>query len=277
MTEARMMAGAQDLVARPAVRHIELADVRDALGEGIEDFRESPTHLVFVGLIYPVIGLVLARIVVGYDALQMIYPLVAGFALLGPLAAIGVYELSRRREQGPEVFWWNAFSVLRSPRIGAILLAGALLVAIFLLWLGAAQAVYDLTLRHPEAPWMAPEPISFTELLTDVFTTAAGWVLIIVGTGIGFVFALVSLAVGVVSFPLLVDRELGGTTGEQAAMAVQTSVRAVIANPLPMAAWGLIVAAGLLIGAVTALVGLAVVVPVLGHATWHLYRKVVAG
>jgi uncharacterized membrane protein len=134
-----------------------------------------------------------------------------------------------------------------------------LLVAIFLTWLVAAETIYEMTLG-PEPP------TSITAFIRDVFTTGSGWALIVVGVGLGFFFALLVLAISVVSFPLLLDRDVGLDT------AVWTSVRAVMANPGPMAIWGLIVAAGLAIASIPLFLGLIVV---LGHATWHLYRKVV--
>jgi uncharacterized membrane protein len=170
--------------------------------------------------------------------------------------------MSRRREQGLDISWVDAFGVVRSPAFGAILALGVLLLVIFLLWLAAAYVIYHVTLG-PEPP------ASIGAFISDVFTTSAGWAMIVVGVGIGFLFALLVLTISVVSFPLLLDRDVGLWT------AVATSVRAVRANPRPMALWGLIVACGLVLGAIPALLGLAVVIPVLGHATWHLYRKVV--
>ena len=242
--------------------------MRDALSRGIEDFRANPTHLVVLCLIYPIAGLLLGRAASGYDALPLIYPLVAGFALFGPVAAVGLYELSRQRERGIPVTWRNAFDVFHSPQIGAIALLGAMLTAIFVIWLMAAQAIYELVMP-------ASQDGSVQQFVNAVLTTPEGWTLIVVGTAVGFVFAVVVLLLGSFSFPMLVDTSLGETTGEQASVAVHTSVRAVLANIVPMAVWGLIVAIGMAIGAVTLLVGFAVVMPVLGHATWHLYRKVI--
>ena len=246
----------------PAIRRIGAADVGDALARGVADFAAYRTDVIFLCVIYPVIGLVLARFASGYGLLPMLFPLASGFALVGPFAAVGLYEMSRRREQGVEVAWKDAFGVARSHSFGAILALGLLLVAIFLIWLAFAWAIYALTLG-PEPP------ASITSFLHDVLMTGAGWVLIVVGVGVGFLFALLVLAIGTVSFPLLLDRDVAPGT------AVRTSVRAMITNPGPMAAWGLIVAGGLVIGSIPLLLGLVIVLPVLGHATWHLYRKLV--
>ena len=156
----------------------------------------------------------------------------------------------------------DAFGVIRSPGFGAILVLGLVLLAIFLLWLLTANLIYQLTLG-PEPP------VSLAAFVRDVFTTRTGLEMIVAGVSVGFLFAALVLAISVVSFPLLLDRDVGLST------AVWTSIRAVAANPRPMAVWGLIVAGSLVIGSIPAFLGLIVVMPVLGHATWHLYRKVV--
>lgn len=248
--------------AHPKIRTIALADLRGILARGLDDFAARPTHIVFLGLIYPILGFILARMTFGYDVLPLLFPLVSGFALVGPMAAVGLYELSRRRELGFDFGWTHAFDVFRSPSIGSIAALGAFLLAIFVAWMFAAQGIYRLTFGDAV-------PASLASFAMDVVTTRAGWTLIVVGIGVGFLFAVLVLTISVVSFPLLLDRNVGPT------MAAVTSVRAVVANPGPMTVWGLIVAAGLFVGTLPLFVGLAVVVPVLGHATWHLYRKVV--
>jgi uncharacterized membrane protein len=245
----------------PAIRRISAADLGDVLSKGLDDFGAYRTDVIFLCVIYPLVGLVLARLAFGYEMLPLVFPLASGFALVGPLAAVGLYEMSRRRELGMEVSWADAFAVIRSPSFGAIVLLGLLLVGIFLLWLVTAEAIYQITLGP------AP-PASFAAFVLDVFTTDAGWMMIGIGVGVGFLFALLVLASSVVSFPLLLDREVGVDT------AVLASLRAVSANPGPMAIWGLVVAGGLVVGSIPFFLGLIVVMPLLGHATWHLYRKV---
>lgn len=246
----------------PVVRKITAADLADALRKGVADLGAVRDDVLFLALIYPVAGLVLARLLFSYDLLPMIFPLASGFALLGPLAAIGLYEISRRREAGEEVGWGAALKVARSPAIGPILGVGSLLLLMFLLWLAAAYGIYAATLG-PEPP------ASIGAFLRAVFETPQGWAMIVVGTAVGFLFAVAALAISVVSFPLMLDRDVDMGT------AIATSLKAVRENPRTMALWGLIVAGSLFVGSLPALVGLIFVMPVLGHATWHLYRKVI--
>lgn len=263
MAEVDVLAAPGETLAQPAVRRIGPADLRAALAKGVDDFRAMPSHLVFVGLIYPIVGILLAALTFGYDLLPVLFPLVSGFALVGPVAAIGLYELSRRRERGEDTSWRHAFEVLRSPAIGSIAVLGVVLLVIFVAWLFAAQALYH-------GLFGANMPTSISGFLGDVFGTSRGWTLIIAGHALGFLFAAAAFAIGVVSFPLLVDRDVGPLA------ALTTSVRAVLANPATMAIWGLIVAVALMIGSAPLFIGLAVIMPVLGHASWHLYRRVVA-
>jgi uncharacterized membrane protein len=262
MTHLHVIAGSQTSPALPVVRKIAMSDLKDALAKGIDDFRAFPTHVIFLSVIYPVVGLVLAGLTLSYDLLPLLFPLAAGFALVGPFAAIGLYELSRRRELGLEVSWRDAFAARRSRSTDGIIALGLLLLVIFVMWVAVAQAIYIANFGYTPAGLIP-------DFLNRVLTTPAGWMLIIVGNGVGFLFAAAVLTISVVSFPLLLDRDVG------AVVAVLTSVRATLKNPVIIAAWGLIVAALLLIGSLPLFVGLAVVMPVLGHSTWHLYRKLV--
>ncbi|MGZ8386995.1 MAG: DUF2189 domain-containing protein [Rhodoplanes sp.] len=262
MPNLHVMTGASEIPVVPVVRKINFADMKDALAKGIDDFLAAPTQLIFLAIIYPIVGLFLARLTFGYQVLPLLFPLAAGYALIGPFAAIGLYEMSRQRELGREVSWTDAFGVLRCPSLDAIAAVGFVLMVVFVIWLATALWLYD-------ALFGSAPPDSIGQFLSEVLTTTRGWVLIIAGHALGFLFAVVALTVGVVSFPLLVDRDIG------AVVALQTSVRAVLANPLVMAVWGLIVGVSLAIGSLPFFIGLAVVMPVLAHATWHLYRKLV--
>lgn len=256
-------AGAGDDAQHPTVRRIAVSDVFDALRLGVQDFWEKPSHYVFLGLIYPIVGVFLITWTSGGNALQLIYPLLTGFALLGPFAALGLYEISRRQEQQLDTSWRHAFEIRHSPAMPAIAVLGIMLMALFVAWLLTAHALYA---------WLYGDtvPASIGSFVSEVLTTQRGWTLIVLGNLIGLAFALVALSTTVIAFPLLLDRDVG------AYAAVATSARAILANPVPMLLWGMIVAAALLVGSLPLLVGLAVVLPVLGHSTWHLYRKVVA-
>ncbi|MBZ9658662.1 DUF2189 domain-containing protein [Mesorhizobium sp. ESP-6-4] len=262
MAGFHVMADARGMHVQPTVRHITTSDLWDALRLGAEDFWAKPSHYVFLCLIYPIVGLILTRWSSGSNAIQLVYPLMSGFALIGPFAAIGLYEISRRRELGMSSRWHHALDVRHSPALPSIAVIGVLLFALFLLWLFAAQSLYT-------SLFGAEPPASVGAFLRDVLTTGRGWTLILVGNAVGFVFAAVVLATTVIAFPLLLDRDVGAVS------AIETSARAVMANPLTMALWGLTVAVLLVIGSIPLFAGLAVVMPILGHATWHLYRKVV--
>jgi len=262
MAHSHVLLGTQTNPTALTIRRIDFADLKEALRKGADDFIAMPTHAMFLCLIYPIVGLLLARLAFGYSVLPLLYPLATGFALIGPLAALGLYELSRRREAGMPVSVVHAFDVVQSSSIGAIVALGLLLLAIFLLWMAAANAIYIADFGY------AP-PQSIHAFARDVLTTPAGWNLIVVGNAVGFVFAVVALTVSAISFPLLLDRDVG------VAVALVTSIRAVAANPVTMGLWGLIVAVLLFLGSLPVFLGLTVVMPILGHATWHLYRKLV--
>ncbi len=260
MAETMIHAGAE-AGTEAQVRRIGLGDLGVALRRGWEDFLAAPTQLAFLGILYPVVGLLAATLSSGGEVIHLLYPMAAGFALVGPIAALGLYEISRRRERGEPARWKDAFRVFGSPAIGPILLLGLGLLAVFVAWLWAAHAIFAGTIGR------LPSGIPLGEAL---FGTAEGWRLVWLGNLVGFAFAAFVLVTTAISFPMLLDRD--GGVGP----AVATSVRAFVRNPVPMAAWGLVVAALVVLGSIPLLIGLAVVVPVLGHATWHLYRLVVS-
>jgi uncharacterized membrane protein len=238
-----------------------MADLRDALSKGFDDFQAMPTHVIFLSLIYPVIGLALWRAVFGYDLIPLLYPLAAGFPLVGPFAAIGLYELSRRRELGLDTSWKHAFDIVHSPSLWPILALGLVLVVVFGVWVAVAEAIYE---AH-----FGPDQPGTLSAFVEMLGTSEGQRMIVLGNAIGFLFAALAFVLSVVSFPLLLDRHIG------LGAAITTSIAAIVRNPVTMIMWGVLVAGLLAIGSLPFFLGLAVVVPVLGHSTWHLYRRVV--
>lgn len=246
----------------PVVRSIGLRDLGHALSKGWDDFRAMPTHVIFLSLIYPIAGIALWRATFGYDVVPLLYPLAAGFALIGPFAAIGLYELSRRRELGLDTSWKHAFDIVHSPSIWSIAALGLFLLALFGVWLAVANGIYVANFGYRQ-------PTSLQEFADMVLRTPQGHNMIVVGNAVGFLFALAAFALSAVSFPLLLDRNVG------VHVAIATSVAAILKNPVIMAIWGVIIAVALFLGSLPLFFGLAIVMPVLGHATWHLYRRVV--
>jgi len=248
--------------APAVIRKVGVSDAFLALTEGFDDFQAMPTHLIFLAIFYVAAGIALTALSSFGGALQLVFPLAAGFALVGPFMAIGLYELSRRRELGQSVSLSDAFVVANSPALPSLACLGLALVAIFAAWIATAQGLYGW-LYGPNAPtsWLA--------FLDDVLSTERGWLLIGLGGGIGFLFAVFVLCISVVSFPLMLDRDVGLVP------AVAASLRLSWTNPLAVATWGAIVAGLLILGALPLFMGLAVVMPVLGHATWRFYRRAV--
>ena len=189
--------------APPTVRRITASDVGDALAMGVRDFGACRTDVIMLCLLYPLAGLAISRMAFDYGLLALVFPLIAGFALIAPMFGLGLYEISRRREHGHETRWTDAFAVARSPNIGQIMVMSLLLLAIFCLWLFVANLLYTVTLG-PDAP------VSAQAFVRDALTTPQGWTMTVVGIGVGFLFALAVLVISVVSFPMLLDRNVGG-------------------------------------------------------------------
>jgi uncharacterized membrane protein len=247
----------------PHIRHITLADLRIALARGWQDFSDTPTQLIFLGVIYTLVGLIAGRWASGGRLLPLFWPLVAGLTLLGPVTALGLYEISRQRERGRDTSWLTAFDALRSPGLFSLGVMAVYLLALFVAWIIAAQWLWNGIMGS------LPQPNSIGELVNLVFNTSEGWRLLFWGNLVGLFFALAAFVMTVVSFPM----ELDAPSDPGTAMA--TSFRAVMKNPVPMLAWGLIVAVLVFLACLPAFIGLAVVMPWLGHSTWHLYRRVV--
>jgi uncharacterized membrane protein len=248
--------------SRIAIRTIDGRDLRQSLADGWRDFMEMRGDIIFLMILYPLIGIIAAIATLGGPLLPLFLPIAAGIGLLGPVVAVGFYEMARRREMGLHSNWAHFLDVRKRPSFDEIAAVSGLLLAIFGLWLFAAGILYVALFG-----WV--EPSSTTAFLRDVFATASGWAMIVIGSLIGLAFAAAVLLISVVSMPLLVDCEIS------ASMAVRTSIRATRENPGAMIRWGIIVGVLLVAGSIPLFIGLAVVLPWLGYSTWHLYTRLV--
>jgi len=244
------------------VRRIDNGDLRQALRDGWQDFLHFRGDLIFAGLLYPLIGLVAATFMLRGPLLHLFFPIAGGIALLGPVVAIGFYELARRREDGLESGWTHFLDVRYRPTAPEIGIMAGLLMTVFAAWIIAAAALYTFL-------WGGVAPTSVGGFLSRLFTTPEGWALIVIGNAVGLAFAYFVLATSAISFPMLVDRNVSART------AVGASLRAFRENPAVMSRWGLTILVWLAIGSIPFFLGLAVVLPWLGYSTWHLYTRVV--
>ena len=249
--------------ARPVgVSTLTRRDLHEALTLGWADFRAAPTQLVFLCALYPVVALALARAAAGGALLPLLYPAASGFALVGPIAAVGLFEISRRRERGETVRATDALGVLREPGFGSVAVLGLGLLLLFVVWISVSEAILGATTGT-----MAPDNAG--DFLGTMIETGGGILLIVLGNAAGFLFALVVLVTATFSIPLALDR------ATPPLVAIAVSIEVFRRNAPIMMIWGLLVALILLAGSIPAFIGLAVALPVLGHATWHLYRRAI--
>jgi uncharacterized membrane protein len=246
----------------PAVLRIGRADVVEAVAAGLRDFQRAPLYGLATGALFAGGGALIVLSLARLGTPWLAYPLAAGFAMLGPFAALALYEVSRRLETGRPLSPAGILAAVRGRREIAWMAFVTLFV--FIMWMYQVRLLIALFLGVSA---------SFTDIdsfLAAVLGTPQGLLFLTAGNVIGAALSLVLFSLTVVSFPLLLDRDVDFVT------AMITSVRAVVANPRVMVVWAAIVTITLVVSMVPMFIGLVVTLPVLGHATWHLYRRVVA-
>jgi uncharacterized membrane protein len=246
----------------PVVRRITAADIAEALGQGLRDFQAVPLYGLAFGALYALGGIVILLSLTAFGMLFLAYPLAAGFALIGPFVAIGLYEVSRRREAGQPISMRGIWSTVASR--GEIGWMAFVSLFIFIVWMSQVRLLIALL------PGLNASFSSLQQFITVVLTKNEGLLFLAFGNAVGAALSLILFSLTVVSFPLLLDRDVDFVT------AMITSVRAVVTSPGPMIGWAAIIVALLVVSAVPFFLGLLLTLPVLGHATWHLYRRVVA-
>jgi uncharacterized membrane protein len=245
----------------PVVRPVAATDIAEALVEGLRDFQALPFYGLAFGALYPAGGIAIILCLTAFGMAYLVYPLAAGFALIGPFVAIGLYEVSRRRETGQPVSFGAIWSTIRSrSEIGWM---AFVTLFVFVAWMYQVWLLISLLLG-PHAAFSTPG-----EFITVVLTTKEGLLFLAIGNAVGALLSLILFSLTVVSFPLLLEREVDFVT------AMVTSVRAVVTSPLPMIGWAAVIVVLTIVSALPYFLGLVVTLPVLGHATWHLYRRIV--
>jgi uncharacterized membrane protein len=246
----------------PKVRRVSAADVRAALAAGIDDFRAAPLYGFLFGGLYTLGGLLLIAAVTRLHLPWLAYPLAAGFALIGPFVAVGLYEVSRRLAAKEPLSMGSIFGVVFAQRGRELGWMAFVTLFVFLMWMYQIRLLLALFLGFKSFS-------SLTGFLTVVFTTPEGLMFLAVGHVVGAALALIVFSITVISMPLLLDRDVDFIT------AMITSVKVVATSPVPMLGWGVVVAVALVVGSLPMFAGLLIVLPVLGHTTWHLYKRAV--
>ncbi|MDX2205514.1 MAG: DUF2189 domain-containing protein [Hyphomicrobiaceae bacterium] len=246
----------------PVVRPVTAADIADALGKGMRDFQAAPTFGLVLGGLYALGGIVIVLSLTALGLTYLAYPLATGFALIGPFVAAGLYEVSRRLETREAISLGAIWRRVRSR--GEIGWMAFVTVFIFIMWMYQVRFLMALFLG------LNASFSTLSEFFTVVLTTTEGLLFLAVGNVVGALLSLLLFSLTVISFPLVLDRDVDCVT------AMITSIRTVAASPVPMLAWAFLIGTLLVLSALPFFLGLLVTLPVLGHATWHLYRRAIA-
>ena len=246
----------------PVVRSITAGDIAEALGEGLRDFQAVPLYGLAFGALYAAGGIAILLCLMAFGLVYLAYPLAAGFAMIGPFVATGLYEVSRRRETGQAISIGAIWATVKAR--GEIGWMAFVTLFVFVIWMYQVRLLIALLLG------LHASFSSLREFITVVLTTNEGLLFLAIGNAVGAALSLILFSLTVVSFPLLLDRDVDFVT------AMVTSVRAVVTSPVPMIGWAAVIVVLLAVSAIPYFLGLVVTLPVLGHATWHLYRRIMA-
>jgi uncharacterized membrane protein len=245
----------------PVVREIGVADVAEALVQGFRDFRSAPLYGLAIGALYAIGGILIVLSVTALGLSYLAYPLAAGFALIGPFAAVVLYEISRRLETGAPISIAAIVGVIRGR--GEIGWMAFVTLFVFVIWMYQVRLLIALLLG------INASFSSFQQFITVVLTTSEGLLFLLIGNLVGAILSLILFSLTVVSFPLLLERDVDFVT------AMITSVSAVVRSPLPMIGWAAAIVLLLIVSVLPTFLGLVFTLPILGHTTWHLYRRIV--
>lgn len=247
--------------APPVVGSITTGDIIECLGKGVGDFRAAPLFGLFFGGVYAAGGWFLAYLFYTLDLNYYVYPMATGFAMVAPFVAAGLYEVSRRLETGEALAWKPVLTMTRTA--GGKDLGWMVLTTTFayIIWLDIAIALYVI--------FFGLNPVDLYGLVEAVITTPMGALFFVIGNFVGLVLSIFVFSITAVSFPLLFDRDVDFIT------AMITSVKTVLENRKPMIFWCAIIGVFFAISILSLFVALIVALPILGHATWHLYRRVI--
>lgn len=259
---AEPMPAARPASRGPKARRVEVNDIAESVRLGLEDFKAAPIYGLAVGAVIGLIGLVIVASIAWLDASWLIYPVAIGFPLVGPFLAVGLYEVSRRRARGQDVTWADVWATIWAQRRREISWMAFVMLFVFWVWMYQIRLLIALFLGSKSFS-------TLDKFVTVVTTTPEGWMFLVVGHLVGAALALALFSITVVSIPLLLEREVDFVT------ALITSIQAVFLNPPVMLGWGLLVTGMVILGSLPLFAGLVLVIPILGHATWHLYTKAV--
>ncbi|MHC5654768.1 DUF2189 domain-containing protein [Stappia sp.] len=244
------------------VNPITINVIVDALGAGMRDFRSAPFYGLFFGAVFALGGNLVLLTASAFHMSYLSYPLAAGFSLIGPFIAVGLYEVSRRIEAGTPLSWPGVLGVIWEQRSRELGWMAFVVLFIQIMWMYQVRLLLALFLGFQSFA-------SFGEFVEVVLTTPEGLLFLIIGHVVGAVLSVVLFSLTVVSFPMLLDRDIDFIT------AMITSVRAVVTSPVPMIGWALVVTVTLIVSMLPFFAGLLIALPILGHTTWHLYRALV--